>query len=329
MQETISDVLTAPAGSTRSVEEELISQASAGVADLPMLDIIFSRMAISLVSTFKTKAAFLCDITFDEVQYHNWEDIVAGVDRHGICANVEVRPWGGTMAVVLDCDLIFSALEIQLGGKPRPGSAPKRPVSVIERQIARDLIDMILADLSGNISRLTEAEFIVDTLEVPQQMPALHGGKTPCAVARMSVDIGGCKGTFSVIIPMITLEPVQDKLSKMFFGDKLGGDLSWREHILRKINGSNVQVKAQVHQLAVPLVDILQWEPGTTIDLGVSDDKEISLICSGIPVMFGYAGKSKGGRIGFRVMREVDDADLDAEQAEELGIARGDGEAAQ
>ena len=70
-----------PHGMTRTVEEELISQASAGITQLPMLDIIFSRMAVSLVSTFKTKAAFLCDIGFSSVEYMAWEDVVADVDN--------------------------------------------------------------------------------------------------------------------------------------------------------------------------------------------------------------------------------------------------------
>ncbi|WP_425051087.1 flagellar motor switch protein FliM [Psychromarinibacter sp. S121] len=304
-------------GMTRSVEEELISQASAGITQLPMLDIIFSRMAVSLVSTFKTKAAFLCDIGFKSVEYQSWEDTVAQVDKFGICAAVEARSWGGTMAVVLDSELIFSALETQLGGRPRPGTAPKRAVSVIERQISRDLIDLILDELSDNVSRLTEATFIVDSMEVPQQMPALQGGKTPCAVARMSVTIGDCVGTFMIVIPMATLEPAQDKLSKMFLGEKLGGDLSWRDHILSNINGSSVKVTARVHQLEVPLLDILSWQPGTTIDLGISDDKEISLMCEGIPVFFGYAGQRKGGRFGFRVEREMNAEDLEDEAAED------------
>ena len=305
-----------PHGMTRTVEEELISQASAGITQLPMLDIIFSRMAVSLVSTFKTKAAFLCDIGFSSVEYMAWEDVVADVDKFGICAAVEARSWGGTMAVVLDSEMIFSALETQLGGRPRPGTAPKRAASVIERQISRDLIDLILDELSDNVSRLTEATFIVDTMEVPQQMPALQGGKTPCAVARMSVTIGDCNGAIMVIIPMATLEPAQDKLSKMFLGEKLGGDLSWREHILSNINGSSVKVTARVHQLEVPLLDILAWEPGTTIDLGIADDKEISLMCEGIPVFFGYAGQRKGGRFGFRVEREVNAEDLAEEETE-------------
>lgn len=326
MQANTSDLPRADSEMTRSVQEELISQASAGIAELPMLDIIFSRMAVSLVSAFKTKAGFMCDISFGKVEYRNWEDVVVEADKFGICANIEAKPWGGTMAITLDSELIFSALEVQMGGKPSPGTAPKRPVSVIERQIARYLVDMILADLSLNMSRLTEASFLVDTMEVPQQMPALQGGKTPCAVAKMTVEIADCKGSFSIIIPMPTLEPVQDKLSKMFLGDKLGGDKTWREHILNNINGSSVKVTARVHQLSIPLVDILAWKPGTTIDLGVSDDKEISIICSGIPVFQGYAGKHRGGRIGFRVMREIEGDDLNPTEAEALGIQHADAE---
>ncbi|PLS21157.1 flagellar motor switch protein FliM [Neptunicoccus cionae] len=311
---------------TRSIQEELISQASAGIVELPMLDIIFARMAVSLVSAFKSKAAFLCDIHFDKVEYRSWEDVAGELDPFGICANVEAKPWDGSFAISLDSGMIFSALELQMGGTPRPDSAPKRPVSVIERHIARQLVEVVLTDFSANVSRLTEARFLLDTMETPQQMAAMQGGKTPCAVGKMSVEIGPCKGSFSIIIPMATLEPVQDKFSKVFLGDKLGGDKSWREHILSTINGSSVKVTARVHQLSIPLVDILEWKPGTVIDLGVSEDKEISIICSGIPVFQGYAGKHKGGRVGFRVVREIEGGDLNPTEADTLGIQQPDAE---
>ena len=158
-----------------------------------------------------------------------------------------------------------------------------------------------MADVAGRKPRATMPGF--EAMKVQQEafLKAMTGGLSGGWSGGSGPEPEGAKsdadGEEDLESIKRQLSELQDKLSKMFFGDKLGGDLSWREHILRKINGSNVQIKAQVHQLAVPLVDILQWEPGTTIDLGVSDDKEISLICSGIPVMFGYAGKSKGCRL--------------------------------
>ncbi len=296
-----------PEGMTQSVEEELISQAMTGAPKLPMLDIIFSRMAISLVSTFKTKAAFLCDIDFDSVIYKPWEDIVEMSDSFGICASVEARPWGGHLSVIMDSSLIFAALETQLGGVPKPGNTPGRPVTKIESQIARGIVELALTEMSDNISRLTDVTFLVDGMEAPQQMPAMHGGKTVCALARMKVSIGQCEGYMDIVIPLTTIEPVQEIFSKMFFGENLGGDVSWRDHIVSNIKGSNVKVTAQIHELDVPLKNILEWSVGDVVDLGIDTDHSINLMCHGVPVFQGYAGYHKNGRISVRIEKDADD----------------------
>jgi flagellar motor switch protein FliM len=301
---------TSPAGSghmTQLVEEELISQAMTGAPKLPMLDIIFSRMAIALVSTFKMRAAFLCDISFDNVVYKPWDDIVDMTDPFGICATVEARPWGGSMSVIMDGNFIFSALETQLGGTPKPGTAPKRPVTKIESQIARGVVELALHDLSENISRLTNVTFVIDGMETPQQMPAMHGGKSVCAVARMKITIGEVEGYMDIVLPLSTIEPAQDILSKMFFGENLGGDVSWRDHILSNIHGSTVKVTAQVHELDVPLKNVLEWGVGDVVDLGIDSDQSITLMCHGVPVFQGYAGYHKNGKISVRVENDVDD----------------------
>ena len=307
---------------TRDIQEEIIDRASAGFQPLPMLDIVFRRMAAGIASTFKSRAGLIAEVSFDKVSYGSWGDIVSRVDDYGICGIAEARPWNGTLAVVLDSAFLFAALEAQLGGTPQPGTAPKRPISLIERQISRHVINLILADLSVNVSRLTEAKFIIDSMEPTQQMAAIHGANTPCALATVMVTIDACSGTFDVIIPLATLEPARNKLSKMFLGEKLGGDTTWREHIVSNISGSSVSVTARVREMPVPLADILAWEPGTTIDLGIQANQEVALICSGIPVLHGNAGRRENGNIALRITREDDDPDDTVEAQEDAAAMK-------
>lgn len=170
--------------------------------------------------------------------------------------------------------------------------------------MTRKLADLVLAEFAEGVSRISEVALPVEAMETPQQMSALHGGKVNCVIATLTFKIAECPGTCRIVIPQTTLEPVQDKLSKMYFGDNLGGDVSWRDHILSNIKGSTVKVTARVHELEVPLVDILEWQPGKVIDLGIGEDQEIALMCSGIPVFHGYAGQRHGGRISLRIERE-------------------------
>lgn len=291
---------------TRDIQEEIINQASAGFQSLPMLDIIFKRMATGIASTFKSRAGMIAEVTFDGITYANWGNLSLDVDPFGICAIASARPWGGTLAVTIDRNLLFATLESQMGGSPMPGAAPDRPASIIEQQVMRHTVDLILTELSQNFSRVTEAAFSIDSMEPPQQMSAIHGAASPCVMARVNVVVGGCEGFFDIIIPFSTLDPVQDKLLKMFLGKKLGADTTWREHIVQNITGSNVMVSARIHEMKIPMLNILNWAPGSVIDLGILPDQEITLICSGIPVMHGRAGRVGSGKMALRITREED-----------------------
>jgi flagellar motor switch protein FliM len=290
---------------TRLVEEEIIAKASAGFQPLPMLDVIFSRMAPATAASFRARASLITEVTFDRTTYACWGDIVTEMDPHAICATAEAPQWNGAIALSMDSVLVFSAMERLTGGTPTPETAPRRPPTGIARETMRHLFKLILEDLASNISRIAEATFSLEAVESPKEVGAIHGVSTPCAVARMEVRLDECIGSFSVIIPLRTLDPVQERLSTMFLGDKLGGDTSWRDHIASRITGSSVVVTARIHEKQIPLTEILGWKPGTQIDFSILPDQEVTVMCSGIPILYGHAGRLRNGNIALRVTREA------------------------
>jgi len=286
--------LTAP--QTRLVEEEIIAKASAGFQPLPMLDVIFSP---------GRGTRLLTDIRFDRTTYACWGEVVTGMDPHAICATAQAPEWNGAIALSMDSEFVFAAMEKLTGGIPVPGAAPARAPTGIERETMRHLFRLILEDLATNMSRIAEARFSLEAVESPKEIGAIHGVNTPCAIARMEVRLDDCEGSFSIIIPLRTLDPVQERLSTMFLGDKLGGDTSWRDHIAGRITGSSVVVTARIHEKRIPLAQILGWKRGTQIDFGILPDQEVTVMCSGIPILFGHAGRLKSGNIALRVEREA------------------------
>jgi flagellar motor switch protein FliM len=103
---------------------------------------------------------------------------------------------------------------------------------------------------------------------------------------------------------MTTLEPAQEILSKMFLGEKLGGDGTWRETLMERISGSLVSVQARLHEVAVELGDVMSWEAGQIIDLGIDEGHEATIMCSGIPIFHGAVGRRRNDTIALRITRE-------------------------
>ena len=85
--EAATDTLEAPesrGNQTRLVEEEIIAKASAGFQPLPMLDVIFSRMAPATAASFRARASLITEVRFDRTTYAPWGEIVTGMDPQGL-----------------------------------------------------------------------------------------------------------------------------------------------------------------------------------------------------------------------------------------------------
>lgn len=297
---------SSPANETSyNLEDEIIAKSSSGYQNLPMLDVIFARLPMDLSTALKTRAGIIAEILPSKVSYTSWGAILEDSQEFAIYAVADARPWNGTAILRMDPLFFFSAMETQLTGTVTPGDAPARHPSTIERRLAKNLSAIVFDELGSNFARLTDVKFEIDTIENSQQIMTQLGSAAACARCEVEVKIGDNVGKVAIIIPITTLEPIRPKLTKMFLGDKLGGDGTWRDHIENKLTGSSVEVQAHIASVNTNLAEVLNWAPGTTIDLGiVEDDVEVTLVCSGMPIFYGRTGQTKAKKLAVRVTRE-------------------------
>lgn len=304
------------------VEEQIIARASRGIQKLPMLDVIFSRLATDLTSVLKARLGLLAEVDMGEVSYAPWGTAMSALNPHAICAVVNARQWDGGMVLALDPHFFHAAFEMQLSGRPDPKNIPERPPSTIERRMAKRISQVILAETAGNFARLSDVSFTVDAIETRQQATSMQSAIASCAIARITVRLGECEGDVHFVLPMSTLEPINPSLAKMFLGESLDGDSAWRNLLARRIDSSNVEVQAVLHHCRILISDMLAWKPGATIDLGIPADGDLTVTCTGIPILSASAGHRKN-RMAMRIIGEHDNSHPeDPELGEEfLGLS--------
>lgn len=293
----------------RFIEEDIIARASTGIQKLPMLDVIFSRLATDLTSVFKARLGLLAEIEMGEVSYSPWGRAMGALDAHCVCAVSMAEPWDGSFILALDPGFFHAACEMQLSGKPVPDSLPKRPPTTIERRMALRMSQVILEEAAANFSRLSEVRFRADAVETPLQAASIQSASSACAIGQIDIRLGECSGKIHFILPLSTLEPVSKHLSKMFLGDNLQGDSAWRSLLASRIDTSSVEIQAQMHQEMIPISDLLAWKPGTVIDLGIEPGAELTVTCTGIPILRAAAGNRRN-RIALRITGEHDGSEM-------------------
>ena len=288
----------------RPLEEEIIARASANFEPLPMLDVIFGRLVTSYAPMLKSQGGFLCEATSHKLSYLTWGKAVEALDEYGVAA-MAASSQGGDIAIAFDGAFLHGAIGSMMGGKPGPSDVARRVPTTIEKAFAHRLIQDSLAQLSQLISRIVEVSFTPDAVEAPAQINSFHNGNAITALLEMQVQIGLLPGRVSILLPMQTLEPMRPQLGKMFLGEELGRDMGWREHFADHISGATMTLTAELHRLTLPLSDVLRWQPGVVIDLGITEDHEAQLICSDRAILHGATGRRRNGRLAMRITREA------------------------
>lgn len=296
--------LTIPA--QRPLEEEIIARASASHEPLPMLDVILARMGTSFGPSMKTLNGLLVETQTPQITYRPWGELVADLDAHGL-TGIAKTSWGGSIGLELDKTFLHAAIQFMMGGNQGNIEIPDRSATALERAFAQRLLTQCYEELSSHFSRITEVTFTHDSIETQSQLNSLFAPAAMSACCEIKLTIGQLAGRITIILPLQTLDPVSPQLSKMFLGEKLGSDMSWRDHFADQISGSQMPITVELHQLKVPLADILGWKPGVTLDLGITRDHEATVLCSGRAILKGATGRKRNGRMALRVTHEIGD----------------------
>jgi|GEM_PF-1399326 len=291
----------------RPLEEEIIARASANHEPLPMLDVICARIAAGFSPMLKSQNGFLSETEARAPHYDSWGNALGALHRDS-CAVIGQSSWGGPVLFALDPQFLHAVMAVMLGGTPGRDTPPSRAPTVIEKAFAARLLSQTAREAGQHFSRITEVDFRLEPIESPVQIASLLAAGAQVAVFEMRVTLGPVTGLLTLLFPLDTLEPARAHLGKMFLGERLGGDASWRDHFAGQIGTATLQVEAELHRLPLPLAEVLAWKPGVTIDLGITLGAEAVLRCSDRAILHGVTGRRKNGRVAVKITREAGEA---------------------
>lgn len=292
--------------STAMVEEEIIAMSVLNFERMPMLDLIFERFELSLAKAFRSFTSAPTEAELIDIHYTTYDHAMLAVNEPCMIGIAEILPWHGPIAVAMDRAFLYSALEVIMGGTATGSTdKPSRGFTRIETRIAHRLCDLALSNLAGSFAQVADVSFEITRLEGTVQLATIAQPTSPCVKADFLISFGGTAGQMSLILPHGAVEPIRDQLTKVFYGDRLGGDTEWRGHLTDRISGSRLPVTAVLSEMCVPLSEILAWQPGQLIDLLITEDQGATLVCADVPFARGTTGHSKNGALAIRITEDL------------------------
>ena len=291
---------------------------------LPMLDIVFDKLARMLTESFLHLMSTDVRVSLDDVVYTRFGDFMSPENLPSIIAVVRSESWDNSFIIAIDARLIFALAEVLLGGAPETleyADDDARTPTNIEMQIARRIFTLVAQRLGDAFEAVAKVEFTIERLELNPQFAAIARVTSAAVEADLSLSVSGLEGALKVIFPYTTLEPLKGSLQQMFVGERIGRDAAWERHFERAVLNTELSFEAILHQQFSTLNEILNWKPGDTIAFDASAESQIRLMCDGLEFFRGPMGR-KNGKIAAQIERVSLMGELDAKDEQNGGAGQ-------
>ena len=284
----------------------IIDSAMVSYERLPMLEIVFDRLVRLLTTSLRNFTSDNVEVSLDQITSVRFGDYLNSIPLPAILAVIKADPWDNFGIVTVDSSLIYSIIDVLLGG--RRGVGPMRvegrPYTTIETSLVKRMIELVLVDAVQAFKPLSPVNFHIDRLETNPRFAAIARPANAAILVKLRIDMEDRGGTFDFLLPYATIEPIRDVLLQGFMGEKFGRDATWEGHLATEIWSAEIDVKAVLYERLMPLKRIMELNVGDTLMLDVRSDSLVELRCGDFLVTQGTMGRA-GENVAVQVARPV------------------------
>ncbi len=284
----------------------LINSALVNYERLPMLDIVFDRLVRLMSTSLRNLTSDNVEVSLDQISTVRFGDYLNSIPLPAMLSVFKAEEWDNNGLVVVDSALIYSVVDVLLGGRKGTPSirVEGRPYTTIETKLVERMLKVTLSDMSTAFDPLSPVSFKLENMETNPRFAAITQSGNACVLVRMRVDMGDRGGRVEILIPYATLEPVRELLLQMFMGEKFGRDSIWETHLTNELYQTDVHLQAILGEKTVMLRDMLSWEKGTLVMFNTKPDDTVEMRCGDFPMFLGPLGQ-KEGSIAVRIDRYI------------------------
>jgi flagellar motor switch protein FliM len=202
----------------------------------------------------------------------------------------------------VDSSLIYSMIDVLLGGRRAGGviRVEGRPYTTIELALARRMIEVILEDTKRAFEPLTQVTFSLERMETNPRFAAISRPANAAILVELRIDMDDRGGKIEILLPYATIEPIREQLLQMFMGEKFGRDPIWEGHLATEIYSADTEIEAVLHEMDLPLSQVMHLHVGETILFDRTPADPIKLKCGSTELteaIMGHIGKNVSVRV--------------------------------
>lgn len=277
------------------VRDRLLDSAGLSLDRLPMLHVIFDRMATIWVDGFRHLAASPAYCSLSMIESGRINDILELYESNAIAGVFKAVQWDNQVLVGFDRDFIFTMMEVLLGADgTEPPIDDERSFSTIELKIANMMFDQIGKAMRTAFALATDTQFKLERCETRMDFAVIGRRNSQSVVAKFLVQALNRGGEMFVLIPQSALTPMRQNLSRVVSNEPTVRDPRWSKQIESEVQRAEVSLKAVLEKRYLTLEEIANLKVGQTINLQASPKTLVTLESEEEPLFKCFLGKSEG-----------------------------------
>jgi len=268
-------------------------------------DLILDNFARNYAMSLSTRFQRAAHIKLEALESMSFDTLLQRLSGRGAIGVLQLEPLTGGGLLIFDEQLAFSLMEMVLGGNSQ-GQAliPERPLSAIELNVLRDVIVSACPELNKGFGQLEAVK--AELVEVVSNLRLLNfvDPEVGVSVSQFKVAIENLEGHITLVIPHLTLEPLQKKQKLKAVPASSLQSTRWQQLVCEELNHMEVEVEVRLASLSLRVRDILNFQVGDVIDLGIKPETPVKVSIeerSKFLGMVGVQGNKKAVRISGRI----------------------------
>jgi flagellar motor switch protein FliM len=254
----------------------------------------FARQLSTVLAT-TLRAGASC--SFGKVEQLTYDEYIRSLPNPSYMAILSLNPLPGAALLQFPLPITFAAVDRLLGGTGDAAS-PKRPLTEIEQNLMRSVVERALRELEYAYETLVRVEAEIVQQEFNPQFAQIAAPSDMVLVVSLELRIGEKKGTASICVPFATLAPVLEHLaSQSLFQDQRGEDPdTWRGRLEQAMSRVPVELHVRFASVALTSAEIVSLRVGDVVPLNHGIDEPLTITVDDVHCYDAVSGR-RGKRL--------------------------------
>lgn len=281
--------------SVRNASERLLDAPGMSLDRMPMLHVVFDRMAAQCSEHLRELSAAPAFFSVDAIAARRIGDVLDAFDNDIIIGIFQVQAWDSRILVGLAHEFIFALADALFGGDGgEEAPTEKRKLSSLEIRLAQKTFALLGRALQSAFAAVSNTAFKLERVETRLDFGVIAPRNSFAVHTRIRLRLLGRHGDMFILIPQAALNSVRQQLGRDLSSESAARDPAWTKQIETEIGRTEVAVKGVIEERHFVLADIAALKVGGILELQATTRTRVRLECNAEPLFWCSLGQGDG-----------------------------------